>query len=687
MKKTNKIGLVLASLFSLSALVCCNGNKKEEKKTYTKVDSKTLYVEKVENMKDDFIMAMDASAVISLEQSGVKYYDYEGKEVDVLKLLADNGVNYIRVRVWNDPYDEYNRGYGGGNCTIDTALALGIRATHYGMKLLVDFHYSDFWADPDRQTAPKAWKDLEIEDKGEALYAYTRDSLNLLKSKKVDVGMVQVGNETNGGRLAGNRSWIGTVHHLMANGSKAVREVYPEAKVAVHFTNPEKPNNIMDYAEKLNTYKLDYDVFGVSYYPYWHGTLDNLADVLNKISDTYNKDTMVLETSYPFNSEDTDFTGNIVSIESGIPKPFVFSVAGQANAIRAITDTMVNKVKRGIGVSYWEGTWVPVGTTSYEENEVKWRKFGSGWANKYAAKYDKEVNAEKNEGCTWENQAFFDATGHPLESLKVFNLVRFGNTEVPSYVDGVKDANSICYVDDATYQLPKTVDLVYNSNKTVAGDVTWDLTSVEGYDYTAHGEFTIAKIQEIGNAEYVIHGKVNGLDATLNLQVMEHNYIENYSFENGKVITPWTSTINRGTPSSAYIVQVTNENPKTGEYAFHAWTSQASTMSFDIQQELKLEKAGNYKYQLSVLGGTDSTYCDLDKLNAYAYILVNGTHVQAYDTKIEITKWGDGYKNWIFDSGIPYNGTDKLTFGVHVESEEAGFWCDIDDCMFNIIEE
>ncbi|MCR5506040.1 MAG: glycosyl hydrolase 53 family protein [Bacilli bacterium] len=686
MKKFNKAGLFLSALFSLSALVGCN-NKKEEKKVVTKVDSKTLYVEKVENMKDDFIMAMDASAVISLEQSGVKYYDYDGNETDVLKVLADNGVNYIRVRVWNDPYDNYRRGYGGGNCTIDTALALGYRATHYGMKLLVDFHYSDFWADPDRQSCPKAWKDMEIEDKAEALYNYTKESLNILKNKNVDVGMVQIGNEINGGRLAGNKSWIGTVHHLMANGSKAVREVYPSAKVAVHFTNPEKSNNIMDYAEKLNYYKLDYDVFGVSYYPYWHGTLDNLATVLNQVSDTYGKDTMVLETSYPYNSIDADFTGNIISEESGVPKPYVISVAGQANCIRAITDTMVNKVKRGIGISYWEGTWVPVGTTSYEENEVKWRKYGSGWANKYAANYDKEAPTTQNEGCTWENQAMFDSTGHPLESLKVFNLMRFGNTEVPQYVDGVKDANSICYVDDTTYKLPTTVDLVYNTNQTVAGEVTWDLTNVEGYDYDTYGEFTIEKIQAIGNAEYVVPGTVGEFETNLNLQVMEHNYIENYSFENGKVINPWNLTVNRGTLSSAYIVQVTNENPKTGEYAFHCWTNQANTASFDITQDVTtLTKAGTYKYQLSVLGGTDSSYADLDQLNAYAYVMVNGVINDAYTTKIEITKWGDGYKNWIY-SGIEYNGSDTITFGVHIESNEAGFWCDIDDCMFNIVEE
>ena len=152
-------------------------------------------------------------------------------------------------------------------------------------------------------------------------------------------------------------------------------------------------------------------------------------------------------------------------------------------------------------------------------------------------------------------------------------------------------------------------------------------------------------------------------------------------------ISPWTKIINRGTLSSNYVVQATKENPKTGEYAFHAWTSQTNTMSFDIQQELVLENPGNYKYQVSVLGGTEGTRCDLNKLNAYAYILVNGTIDHTYDTKIEITDANDGYKDWIYDAGIPYNGIDKLTLGVHIESDETGFWCDIDDCMFNIIHE
>ena len=123
----------------------------------TTVTSDSLYVKKVENLPDDFIMGMDASAVLALEKAGVKYYNYDGAEQDVYKTLAENGVNYIRVRVWNDPFNVDGKGYGGGNCNIDTAVEIGKRATQYGMKLLVNFHYSDFWADPSKQMVPKAW--------------------------------------------------------------------------------------------------------------------------------------------------------------------------------------------------------------------------------------------------------------------------------------------------------------------------------------------------------------------------------------------------------------------------------------------------------------------------------------------------------------------------------------------------
>ena len=177
-------------------------------------DVTDIYVEPIEGISDDFIRGMDASAVLALENSGVKYYNFDGEEQDVFQTLSEAGVNYIRLRVWNDPYDENGNGYGGGNNDLPTAIELGKRATKYGMKVCIDFHYSDFWADPKRQHAPKAWEGMEIDEKCDALYDYTKDSLTQLFDEGVDVEMVQVGNEINNGMAGEYYRQAGGLHPL-----------------------------------------------------------------------------------------------------------------------------------------------------------------------------------------------------------------------------------------------------------------------------------------------------------------------------------------------------------------------------------------------------------------------------------------------------------------------------------------
>ena len=408
--------LMLAGLFSGCA------------KTYIpnqKIEGSDLRVEKVENLSKDFIMGMDASCVPALEASGVKYYNYNGEEQEVFQTLAEAGVNYIRVRVWNDPRDASGNGYGGGNCDIDTAVEIGKRATKYGMKLLVDFHYSDFWADPGKQMAPKAWAGMDLGQKEQALYDYTKECLQKLKAAKVNVGMVQIGNETNNG-IAGETSWF-NMQRLFAAGSKAVREVLPKALVAVHFTNPEKADTYATYASKLDFFGLDYDVFASSYYPFWHGSLENLSKVLTDIHNKYGKKVMVVETSYAYTDRDTDFHGNTIPSNSSLALPYPYTVQGQADSVRDVIDT-VAKIPGGIGVCYWEGTWISVGGPSWEANRVKWEKYGSGWASSFAAEYDPKDAGQYHGGCAVDNQAMFDANGHPLPSLRIFNLVRYGNT-------------------------------------------------------------------------------------------------------------------------------------------------------------------------------------------------------------------------------------------------------------------
>jgi len=142
----------ILSLILLLAVLCLPALSEEQS---------TLHVRKIENLPDDFIFGMDASSVISLEDSGVKYYDFDGNEEDVFKVLADSGITHIRVRIWNHPYNMAGMGYGGGNNDIEKAVLIGQRATKYGMKLIVNFHYSDFWADPANRWCPShgpGWK-------------------------------------------------------------------------------------------------------------------------------------------------------------------------------------------------------------------------------------------------------------------------------------------------------------------------------------------------------------------------------------------------------------------------------------------------------------------------------------------------------------------------------------------------
>ena len=373
------------------------------------------------DLPENFIFGMDASCVPALENSGVKYYDFDGAEQDVFKTLSENGINYIRVRVWNDPYDENGNGYGGGNCDIQNALAIGRRATQYGMKLLVDFHYSDFWADPGKQMAPKAWQAMHIAEKTQALYQYTKESLQLLKDNGIAVGMVQVGNETNG-KLCGETDWE-NICALMNAGSKAVREIFPDAQVAVHFTNPEKAGTYRFYAQHLDAYAVDYDIFATSYYPYWHGTPENLSKVLAEVSEGYGKKVMIAETSYAYTTENSDFWNNTISSDTQASKPYAYSVEGQMQFLRDLTKTAA-EIPNCIGIFYWEGTWISVGQHSMQENQNLWERYGSGWASSYSAAYDPDDAGKWYGGCAVENQALFDENGKPLPSLGVFSRLQ-----------------------------------------------------------------------------------------------------------------------------------------------------------------------------------------------------------------------------------------------------------------------
>lgn len=364
-----------------------------------------------------FYLGADVSSLISLEESGVVFYDFDGQPQDPIKTLAEAGVNCIRVRVWNDPYDAQDRGYGGGNCDLDNAIALGKRAAENGMGLLVDFHYSDFWADPAKQQAPKAWAAMTLEEKERAIADYTAESLRSLKNAGVDVQMVQIGNETTSGFCGetSHEGWFG----LMAAAARAVRETDSQIRIVTHFTNPESLDFTW-YAGQLETFGVDYDVFATSYYPYWHGTLENLTAKLGAVAESYGKQVLVAETSWAYTAEDTDDHHNSVGASDEAGQPWPFTVEGQAQALSDVIEAMKGLGESALGVFYWEPCWIAVPGKSWDERSQKWESFGSGWASSFAGEYDPEDAGRWFGGSACDNQALFDPEGRPLASLKAF---------------------------------------------------------------------------------------------------------------------------------------------------------------------------------------------------------------------------------------------------------------------------
>ena len=625
----------IAGILLLVMLFLCTGAQASD-----------LYVRKAEHLPEDFFLGMDVSSVLSLEASGVRYRDTDSTEKDLFALLSENGVNLIRVRVWNDPFDSDGNGYGGGNNNIEAAVEIGRRAAAYGLPLLVDFHYSDFWADPSKQQTPKAWEGMDIKAKAEALYTYTADCLSRLKAEGIRVSMVQLGNETNG-RMCGERIWMNIVHHLMKAGSRAVREVYPDALVAVHFTNPESADTMLNYASKLAYYDLDYDVFGTSYYPYWHGTLDNLRQVLGEIAETYGKKVMVMETSYAYTLEDGDFSGNTIGEGGGYEKYWPVTVQGQSNALQDVVRTV--QEAGGIGVCWWEGAWIPVGTESFEENSRLWETYGSGWASSYAGSYDPADAGKYYGGCACENQAMFDFEGRALPSLATFRLLRTGQ-EVEVRPDAIDDPVLTCDL-AGEIVLPETVSAVMNDGSRIELPVTWEAVDT-------------AAMKASGPAEYTVQGVAEGMPATLLIRMVNFNYLINGDFE-GEDTGEWV-TDNFGGTEQLYIEEKKSDS-LDGTKHYHFYSAAKDQVGFRLEQTVDNLPAGTYRFDVSIMGGDAGDY------ESYAYIKKGG-EVSA-ECGLQITAW-NAWHEGACETEVEEGGS--LTVGVYVRCGGAGAWGKID---------
>lgn len=308
-----------------------------------------------------FIQGMDVSFMDEIEQHGGHYYDEHGRAQDLLAMLKDNHVNAVRLRIWNDPQ--------GGFCNLERTVAVAKRIKEQGMQFLLDFHYSDRWADPANQWKPAAWEKLSYEELQRAVCMYTADVLRELQEHDALPYMVQIGNEITPGMLWGEGRVDGEHNTdeqweqfagLVKYGIAAVKSVDPDIQVMIHIDRGGDVAASRQFYDRFEALGVEYDTIGLSFYPWWHGTLEALRDNMNELAERYRKDIIVVETAYPWTLEQLMDHEWIFNQEEQLLPGYPATVEGQRHyledLLRIIREVPDN---RGVGFYYWEPAWIP----------------------------------------------------------------------------------------------------------------------------------------------------------------------------------------------------------------------------------------------------------------------------------------------------------------------------------------
>ncbi|WP_033213496.1 glycoside hydrolase family 53 protein [Kitasatospora phosalacinea] len=330
---------------------------------------------------------VDVSTLKKSEDKGGVYRWADGTAGDALAVLHSSGANYVRLKVWVNPADGYDN--------KDKVLAMAKRAKALGMGILIDFHYSDSWADPGKQTKPAAWSGYSLAQLKSAVYNHTYDVLNALKAQGTIADMVQIGNEINAGILwnEGSTANWSNLAALLTQGANAAKAVSGSTRVALHLAKGGDDAGARAFFDKAVSYGVPFDLIGLSYYGYWHGPLSDLQTTLDDMAARYGKQVFVAETAYAFTLANDDALENNVATSSQLVAGYPATQAGQAANLRDVMN-VVEAVPngRGLGAFYWEPTWTAVA--------------GNGWDP-----------ADPASGDAWENQALFDYNDRPTSAM------------------------------------------------------------------------------------------------------------------------------------------------------------------------------------------------------------------------------------------------------------------------------
>lgn len=544
-------------------------------------DFSDVVVNPVTGARSDFIKGVDASMVDKIEKLGGKYYNAEGKEQDVFQILADNGVNFFRVRIWNKPRSVTMQEYGGGAVDVAKAIAMSKRARSVGMNIFVDFHYSDIWADPENHITPRDWGSKTKDELPAEVEKFTYDSLKKFKDENVPVAMVQIGNEINygmfydkGGKIDWSNSesesdsfdYISSVLKASISGAK---RAFDDIYTVIHLANGGTFSEFDIFLGHLKRNNVDYDIVGASYYSYYDGSTENLQNTLNSVSQKYEKHVLVAETSYAHSDVQTHpFSQNTFTAAEFEDKgDYVTSIQGQASSLRDVMQTVASvPSSKGLGVFYWEPGWLPIQGATVDVSGLR--------------------SSSLYELSSWANQGLFSYGGKVLPSIKAFLAV--GSTASPvaeTYV-GVKYAATNIVLNKAAQEtMPSTYPVTGNQGRFIQCPITWNATD-------------LLQLTQLGSG-YTVRGTTQGFAVTATVNVIE-NFIRDASYEGqGEAVgAPWSAV---WTPVDSKVVKIERKNnPRSGKANLNWWNNTAFEVT--VQQEITGLADGNYKLSMFIQG-------------------------------------------------------------------------------------
>lgn len=341
--------------------------------------------------KTELIKGADVSALLEIEDYGGIFKENDNPK-DALEIFRDHGINYIRLRIWHTP----NTGY----CDLGKTLLMASRIKNLGLKLLLDIHYSDSWADPGHQTKPTAWQNLSFQELKDSVYLYNYNLISALKDQSTLPDIVQIGNEITCGVLWDDgrvcdqfnttQQWT-QLGELINEGIRGVNESLAPGdsiKIMIHIDRGGDNTGSRWFFDNLLAQNVDFDIIGLSYYPWWQGTLNDLELNVNDLAQRYDKEIIIVETAYPWTLDWYDNTHNIVGEPGQLHQGYPATVEGQTNFLNDLFNLIMDiPDNKGIGLFYWAPEWISVPTL----------------------------------GSPWENVTLFNFTGDLLSTISAFD--------------------------------------------------------------------------------------------------------------------------------------------------------------------------------------------------------------------------------------------------------------------------